>query len=588
MSADSTNPVTVPTPLQPEIPRAEKPDRPAPDGRGGGAHSYGHPYRRPSMFANWFWFILKNLVGWLLILTAMAIGPVVPGPGGLPLFLIGFGLITFPGKRRITARVLSGAPIPPDSRAYRRGVALVSVLLPAIVLIYLAYERLLPYRDSPRAPWIYGALYVIVALSMWVFGWRSVGAMNWLLRLVPRIRRQIRPWLRRRGIDLLPPRRRRRRATSSGEMTRDPDDEILAIHERHHHRVQWVWATAKPWVKRITGLAITAAIFWWMLKPVAKNWEDVRDRVMAVSWGKFALAAVMFALFLFTFRATTWRWILLGLGERLPVGAAARIWSISELARYLPGAIWQVLGRIYLVKPYGVSGTVTSASQLIELSVFLLANVLLALGCLVWYGIKSFEGPAERWLYGAMVLVPVLLFLLHPRVLYALLDRLMRVLRKPPVPRRLGFPELSGLLLWSFIGLLWQSLAIWLLVEEPLNLKLAKWWVVAGAYSLAWCAGFLAVWAPGGIGVRELVFMAAMNVALPPAVRERFRDDPAALTGFLAFLSVLLRLWATSGEVLLTGVTYLFDHRGAPAGPPRPRPDAGAKPFIQAAARELE
>src|SRR5687767_4980798 len=173
MSADSTNPVTVPTPPQSEIPRAEKTDRPAPDGRGGGVHSYGHPYRRPSMLANWFWFILKNVIGWLLILTAMAIGPVVPGPGGLPLFLIGFGPITFPGKRRITARVLSGAPVPPDSKAYRRGVALVSVLLPAIVLIYLAYEHLLPYRTSPRAAWFYGALYVIVALSMWVSGWRD-------------------------------------------------------------------------------------------------------------------------------------------------------------------------------------------------------------------------------------------------------------------------------------------------------------------------------------------------------------------------------------------------------------------------------
>src|SRR5688572_24525278 len=104
---------------------------------------YARPgtYRRPSMLANWFWFILKNVIGWLLILTAMAIGPVVPGPGGLPLFIIGFGLITFPGKRRITARVLSGVPVPPDSKAYRRGVAIVSVLLPAIVLIYLAYEH---------------------------------------------------------------------------------------------------------------------------------------------------------------------------------------------------------------------------------------------------------------------------------------------------------------------------------------------------------------------------------------------------------------------------------------------------------------
>ena len=565
-------------------PGDEEPDRHASAGQ---ATHHAHPYRRPSVFANWFWFILKNVVGWILILTAMVMGPLVPGPGGLPVFFIGFGLITFPGKRRITARMLSGAPIDPDSRAYRRGVALVSVLLPAVVLIYLAYERLLPYREAPKAPWVYGGVYVVTALLMWGFGWHSGALVNWLLRLVPRIRRKIRPWLRRNGIDLLPPRRRRRPIGPGGPITRDPDEEILAIHERHQHRLQSAWAASKPWIKRIAGVLITAAIFWWMLKPVARHWGEVRSRVMDMSWGRFAIAALMFTVFLFAFRATTWRWLLVGMGERLPVAAAARIWSISELARYLPGAIWQVLGRIYLVKPYGVRGSVCTASQLLELSLFLLANVLLALACLVWFGIKKFEGPAERWLYLAMALVPVLLFLLHPPVLYAIIDRAMRVMKKPPVQRRLTFPELVGLLAWSIVGLLWQSLAIWLLVEEPLDLQLAKWWVVAGAYALAWCAGFLAVWAPGGIGVRELVFMAAMQVALPPAVRDQFRDDPAALTGFLAFLSVLLRLWATAGELLLTGITYAADLGGSPMAVKAER-DAGAKPLIQAAAQDLE
>jgi hypothetical protein len=549
----------------------------------------GNVYRRPSVFANWFWFILKNVIGWLLILTAMVMGPLVPGPGGLPLFIIGFGLITFPGKRRITARVLSGAPIDPESRAYRRGVAGVALLLPAAVLLYLAYERLLPYRDSTRAAWVYGAIYVVTASLMWAFGHRSGDLVNWLLRLLPRIRRRIRPWLRRRGIDLLPPRRRRRPVAPGGPMTRDPDEEILAIHTRHHDRFHSAWAACKPWIKRVAGVVITAAIFWWMMKPVSRHWDEVKFRILEISWTRFTVAAVMFSVFLFVFRATTWRWLLLGMGERLPAATAARIWSVSELARYLPGAIWQVLGRIYLVKPYGVRGSVCTASQLLELTLFLFANILLALGCLVWFGIKRFEGPAERWLYGAMALVPVLLLVLHPRVLYGIVDRAMRFMRKPPVQRRLRFRELLGVLLWFVMGLLWQSLAIWLLVEEPLHLQLAKWWVVAGAYALAWCAGFLAVWAPGGIGVRELVFMAAMQVALPPAVKRQFENDPAALTGFLAFLSVLLRLWATAGELFLAGITYLTDLNGSPQEVrARTASVAAGKSLLGATAQDLE
>ena len=46
------------------------------------------------------------------------------------------------------------------------------------------------------------------------------------------------------------------------------------------------------------------------------------------------------------------------------------------------------------------------------------------------------------------------------------------------------------------------SLAIYLILQEPLDLKLQWWWVVAGAYCLAWIAGFLAFWAPGGRSLR--------------------------------------------------------------------------------------
>ena len=37
--------------------------------------------------------------------------PLVPGPGGIPLFLVGFALANIPGKRRITARVPRGRQV---------------------------------------------------------------------------------------------------------------------------------------------------------------------------------------------------------------------------------------------------------------------------------------------------------------------------------------------------------------------------------------------------------------------------------------------------------------------------------------------
>ncbi|MDB5304324.1 MAG: hypothetical protein JWM97_1873 [Phycisphaerales bacterium] len=321
-------------------------------------------------------------------------------------------------------------------------------------------------------------------------------------------------------------------------------------------------AAVPVWLRRLIGVAITLGIFVWISRPIVKNWDQFKTHVWQLSWGRFFLASAMFAGFLFVFRSLCWRRILIGFGHRLPVAASTRIWSTGELARYLPGVIWQVVGRAYLAKPYGVSGSVCSTSQILELVLFLLANVLVAITCLLWDGTKHLHGSARGWMFCAMALVPVLLLVLHPKVFYGLVNRVMSRLGKPAVARQLGFGILAGLLIWTVAGLIWQSLAIWVLTARPLGLQFTKWWVVAGAYSLAWCAGFLAVWAPGGIGVRELVFVTAMEFVLPPAVRQQFAD-PKALLGFLAFLSVLLRLWATCGELILACLAYGFDIKGA-------------------------
>jgi hypothetical protein len=478
-------------------PPAEPADQPQGDPKLGG---------NPGFFAEYFWFMVRNLVGLVFVVGAMVLGP-LPGPGGIVLFLIGFGLIAFPGKRRLTVRTLRG----------RR------------------------------------------------YAFPGAWAINWLVGLMPRLRRAVRPRLRRIGIDLLPPRLRRRVRQPDGTFAwrthGSEEGQVVRIHERHRTRLRNAWETVRPWLKRLLGVGVTVAIFAWMLKPVVARWDQVGERVKAIDWGLFGLSAVMFAAFLFTFRVLSWRKILAGFGYKLPLAPATRIWSTSELARYLPGVIWQVVGRVYLCKPYGVSGTVCSASQILELVVFLLANVLVALGCLVWFGTKM-DPAAAKYLYAVLGLVPLLMLLLHPKVFYTALTRYMTWRNKQLPTRRVRGKTLTLLTVYAIGGLLWQSLALWVLTHGPLDLKLAKWWVVAGSYCLAWCAGFIAFWAPGGLGVREFVFVMAMMFALPERVTAQF-GDREVLRGFLVFLGILLRLWATTGELILAGLAYAIDYRGA-------------------------
>jgi uncharacterized membrane protein YbhN (UPF0104 family) len=378
---------------------------------------------------------------------------------------------------------------------------------------------------------------------------------------MPRVRKFIRPWLRKYGINLLPPRRQRNRL--SGKVTNNDENEIIRFSDNSKRRTQASWEFLKPWLRRVFSVSITVAIALWMIRPVQQHWDEVHEQILKTDLWQFAIAAVMFAIFLVVFRSLVWWKILQGLGHPLPLRPVVRVWSMSELARYVPGSVMQFVGRVFLIKPYGVPGSVCSASQILELTVFLLSNIIVALSSLMYFGFRNMHGLARFWLLFVAALVPFLILLLHPRVFYPLLNRVLARLKKPSLNTRLRKRSLTALACWTVIGLLWQSLAVWLITRDLLPLPIQKWWVLAGSYCLAWCAGFLAFWAPGGVGVREFVFATAMQFALPPSVRHNLPESPEAVSGVLIVLAVLLRLWTITGELIVAGVSYLADYRGA-------------------------
>src|SRR2546421_1231650 len=79
------------------------------------------------------WFMVRNVLGWILVVSALPVGFLFPGPLGFPIFLIGFALITFPGKRRLTARFLRGRRLHLEARAYAVMALFVSIAIPAIL-----------------------------------------------------------------------------------------------------------------------------------------------------------------------------------------------------------------------------------------------------------------------------------------------------------------------------------------------------------------------------------------------------------------------------------------------------------------------
>src|SRR3954468_16274790 len=90
--------------------------------------------------ADYFWLVFKNVIGWIFILAALPVGITLPGPGGIPLFLIGFALVTFPGKRRLTTRVMRGIAVRFDPAYFTFLVTFISILITAGLLWFVTWK----------------------------------------------------------------------------------------------------------------------------------------------------------------------------------------------------------------------------------------------------------------------------------------------------------------------------------------------------------------------------------------------------------------------------------------------------------------
>lgn len=322
-----------------------------------------------------------------------------------------------------------------------------------------------------------------------------------------------------------------------------------------------VWKKLRPLLPKLIGLIVVPIIFYRLLRPIFEQWESISPFLSQVRWDLLALACGMFALNQFFCRILAWRSILHALGYHLPMNASARIWVSSELARYIPGMVWQVLGRAALAKPYGLPMTTCSVSQVLELTIQLLANVLIAVTTLSLYSSQIPEAKVRVALHIATLLIPLLLAFLHPRVFYPAVNFIFARLGKSRLENQLSFARMAGLLARVIAGQLWLGLAIWLATYSILHVPFAYAWMIPGAYCLAWSAGFcMAAIAPSGIGIRELVLSGTL--ALLVGSRMGVEMDIPARNALFAAVAVLLRLWAISGELLFATFAYAWDWQG--------------------------
>jgi hypothetical protein len=231
----------------------------------------------------------------------------------------------------------------------------------------------------------------------------------------------------------------------------------------------------------------------------------------------------------------------------MPYTEALTITTVTQLGKYLPGGIWHFAGKFGFYKLKGISTKKTTQVMVIE-NLWLLssAGVVGVVALLA----SSSEAACQYVRFSCSPAVANMVAVALPLVWVAgLLVFEYLFFGKQKVNTRDFILMLAELVfIWLVFGL-----SFWL-VFPPNGGYLAQ---VTGAFSLSWLAGYVAVFAPGGIGIREVLLAVLLGAF--------FKSGKVAI-----YASIHRLLWVLA-EVFLGGLSALIF--GLPAGAEEPSGD---------------
>ncbi len=289
-------------------------------------------------------------------------------------------------------------------------------------------------------------------------------------------------------------------------------------------------------------LVVVAVLFFWG-RAVWNNWPAFAAQEWHVqpAYLLASFALVLAQLFLL---AAVWHWTLVRLGVRRPWQEAARIWALSQIARYLPGGIWDVAGRFAMGTRAGYPTLALSFSILLEMALqALTAALAFVLSLPFWPQLPPADGL--RW---AIPLSLLGLAALHPRVIQFGLRAGARLLHVELPAVTLRYRDMLFLLLGHMLTQVCIGTGFHLFMRAVYPAWPAHQWPVAvGTYTAAWLIGFLIVFVPMGIGVREGIIVILLAPFVP------FAPANAVAIGF--------RLWIALRDALFAGIGALLKTR---------------------------
>ncbi len=299
----------------------------------------------------------------------------------------------------------------------------------------------------------------------------------------------------------------------------------------------------KVW-KTLSYLIVFLIIFF-LAKQLLDNWQQIKDYQFSFNYFYLLLSSFLLAL---GFVSMTYIWqLILKILEpalRLSFWQVIKIYLTSEISRYLPGKIWPILGKIYLIKESSASKKNLLAGSLLNSVLSLAATFTLGLVFISF----SLGNISHFYYYISLAVMVVIFIVVHPKIFYFLFNSLLKRFKKIEIAKEnfISYQNVikitSLYLASSFI----RAFAFFWFVKSITAVSFSQMPAIVGAFALSTALGVVAVFTPSGLGVKEgmLVVFLRSFLTLPVSI----------------LISFLARIWHLLTQLGLFLLVYLIDY----------------------------
>lgn len=283
------------------------------------------------------------------------------------------------------------------------------------------------------------------------------------------------------------------------------------------------------------GWPITVVAFIFIGKLIWDKFPEILPHMQQINYGHFYLGTLFLIAFYFL-RSYVWYLVIKPYNESLSFKKSSYLWSISELKRYVPGNIWSLLGRTHLFHHKDVGRKKIFQAMVWEAEYFIIGCAVVSV-----LSLGMIFPSAPNYLITVVICMLLLLLVgfVYTNKIQFSKNKIVRYI-SPDV----SLQKSIVLIVISVLSIMSFGIGNYFIMTSVFITEPGLFWQFIGLFSFAFLAGYLALIAPAGFGVREGILIAVLS---------KFVD-----ISFGAFIALYTRFMLMIAELLFIFLIFLW------------------------------